>query len=128
MVPLGVLGSATAIIGALIFWVIVFRGHMINTKKCYMEHVANRCFLFRYVLSCLWFKKCRVNGLSLDCQYQFMELLRYKGRLAGQGFRHLLSMILHEKGYDSAEIGMLFAHMHIDKNASVAHIGRREMM
>ncbi len=55
------------------------------------------------------------NARLTDCQYQFIELLRYKGRLVGHSFRHSISMILHEKGCDWAEIETLFAH--IDKNA-----------
>ncbi|MEQ4675607.1 integrase arm-type DNA-binding domain-containing protein [Providencia vermicola] len=38
----------------------------------------------------------------------------YKGRLTGHGFRHMMSTILHEKGFDSAWIELQLAH--VDKN------------
>ena len=64
---------------------------------------------------------------------QVIELLGYKGRLTGHGFRHTMSTILHEKGYNSAWIETQLAH--IDKNAirgTYNHAqyldGRREMM
>ncbi|EPK8020287.1 phage integrase central domain-containing protein [Providencia rettgeri] len=39
----------------------------------------------------------------------------YKGRLTGHGFRHIMSTILHEKGFDSAWIELQLAH--VDKNS-----------
>ncbi|GKX44730.1 hypothetical protein SOASR015_37640 [Pectobacterium carotovorum subsp. carotovorum] len=39
----------------------------------------------------------------------------YEGRLTGHGFRHTMSTILHEQGYDSAWIEMQLAH--VDKNS-----------
>ncbi|WP_272681029.1 tyrosine-type recombinase/integrase [Providencia sp. PROV129] len=39
----------------------------------------------------------------------------YKGRLTGHGFRHMMSTILHEKGFDSAWIELQLAH--VDKNS-----------
>lgn len=39
----------------------------------------------------------------------------YKGRLTGHGFRHMMSTILHEKGFDSAWIALQLAH--VDKNS-----------
>ncbi len=57
----------------------------------------------------------------------------YKGRLTGHGFRHMMSTILHDKGFDSAWIELQLAH--VDKN-SIRGIynhalyleGRTEMM
>lgn len=57
----------------------------------------------------------------------------YKGRLTGHGFRHMMSTILHEKGFNSAWIELQLAH--VDKN-SIRGIynhalyleGRTEMM
>lgn len=42
------------------------------------------------------------------------ELLGYKGRATGHAFRHTMSTILHEHGFDSVWIEMQLAH--IDKN------------
>lgn len=39
----------------------------------------------------------------------------YKSRLTGHGFRHMMSTILHEKGFDSAWIELQLAH--VDKNS-----------
>lgn len=39
----------------------------------------------------------------------------YKGRLTGHGFRHMMSTILHEKGFDSTWIELQLAH--VDKNS-----------
>ena len=62
-----------------------------------------------------------------------IELLGYKGRLTGHGFRHPMSTILHEEGFNSAWIETQLAH--VDKNAirgTYNHAqyleGRREMM
>ncbi|HAS8350120.1 TPA: DUF4102 domain-containing protein [Vibrio vulnificus] len=71
--------------------------------------------------------------ISKESINQVIELLGYKGRLTGHGFRHTMSTILHEKGYNSAWIETQLAH--IDKNAirgTYNHAqymdGRREMM
>lgn len=45
---------------------------------------------------------------------QVIKRIGYGGKLTGHGFRHSLSTILHEKGYNSAWIEMQLAH--IDKN------------
>lgn len=45
---------------------------------------------------------------------QVIELLGYKGRATGHGFRHTMSTILHEKGFNSVWIEMQLAH--VDKN------------
>lgn len=44
-----------------------------------------------------------------------IKMIGYHGRLTGHGFRHIMSTILHEKGFDSAWIEMQFAH--VDKNS-----------
>ncbi|EQB9156782.1 tyrosine-type recombinase/integrase [Morganella morganii] len=71
--------------------------------------------------------------ISKESVNQVIELLGYKGRLTGHGFRHTMSTILHEKGYNSAWIETQLAH--IDKNTirgTYNHAqymdGRREMM
>ena len=45
---------------------------------------------------------------------QVIEVLGYKGRATRHGFRHTMSTILHEKGFDSVWIEMQLAH--VDKN------------
>ena len=71
--------------------------------------------------------------ISKESINQVIELLGYKGRLTGHGFRHTMSTILHEQGFNSAWIEMQLAH--VDKNAirgTYNHAqyldGRREMM
>lgn len=71
--------------------------------------------------------------ISKESINQVIELLGYKGRLTGHGFRHTMSTILHEQGYDSAWVEMQLAH--VDRNAirgAYNHAqyldGRREMM
>lgn len=71
--------------------------------------------------------------ISKESVNQVIELLGYKGRLTGHGFRHMMSTILHEKGYNSAWIETQLAH--IDKNAirgTYNHAqyleGRKEML
>ena len=43
-----------------------------------------------------------------------IELLGYKGRATGHGFRHTMSTILHEQGFDSTWIELQLAH--VDKH------------
>jgi len=71
--------------------------------------------------------------ISKESINQVIELLGYKGRLTGHGFRHTMSTILHEQGFNSAWIELQLAH--VDKNAirgAYNHAqyleGRREMM
>lgn len=54
------------------------------------------------------------KSISKESINQVIELLGYKGRLTGHGFRHTMSTILHEQGYNSAWIETQLAH--IDKN------------
>ncbi|EKN5154061.1 TPA: tyrosine-type recombinase/integrase [Yersinia enterocolitica] len=53
--------------------------------------------------------------ISKESINQVIELLGYKGRLTGHGFRHTMSTILHEQGYNSAWIETQLAH--VDKNS-----------
>lgn len=46
---------------------------------------------------------------------QVIKRIGYGGKVTGHGFRHSLSTILHEKGYDSSWIEMQLAH--VDKNS-----------
>ncbi|ARA37144.1 TPA: tyrosine-type recombinase/integrase [Escherichia coli] len=71
--------------------------------------------------------------ISKESVNQVIELLGYKGRLTGHGFRHTMSTILHEQGFNSAWVETQLAH--VDKNAirgTYNHAqyleGRREMM
>lgn len=45
---------------------------------------------------------------------QVIKRIGYKDRLTGHGFRHMISTILHEKGFQSAFIEVQLAH--VDKN------------
>ena len=44
-----------------------------------------------------------------------IKLLGYHGRLTGHGFRHTMSTILHDYGFESTWIEMQLAH--VDKNS-----------
>ncbi|CZX29768.1 tyrosine-type recombinase/integrase [Enterobacter asburiae] len=75
----------------------------------------------------------RTKPISKESINQVIELLGYKGRLTGHGFRHTMSTILHEEGFNSAWIETQLAH--VDKNAirgAYNHAqyldGRKEMM
>ena len=57
----------------------------------------------------------RTKPISKESISQVIELLGYKGRATGHGFRHTMSTILHEQGFDSAWIEMQLAH--VDKNS-----------
>lgn len=56
----------------------------------------------------------RSKPISKESVSQVIELLGYKGRATGHGFRHTMSTILHEQGFDSIWIEMHLAH--VDKN------------
>ncbi|MCI2402630.1 tyrosine-type recombinase/integrase [Serratia sp. PGPR-27] len=75
----------------------------------------------------------RTKPISKESINQVIELLGYKGRLTGHGFRHTMSTILHEQGFNSAWIETQLAH--VDKNSirgTYNHAkyldGRREML
>ena len=57
----------------------------------------------------------RSKPICKESVTQVIELLGYKGRASGHGFRHTMSTILHEQGFDSAWIEMQLAH--VDKNS-----------
>ena len=57
----------------------------------------------------------RSKPICKESVTQVIELLGYKGRASGHGFRHTMSTILHEQGFDSAWIEMQLAHA--DKNS-----------
>lgn len=57
----------------------------------------------------------RKKPISKESITQVIELLGYKGRATGHGFRHTMSTILHEEGFDSAWIETQLAHA--DKNS-----------
>ncbi|BEM06766.1 integrase [Serratia marcescens] len=57
----------------------------------------------------------RRKPISKESVNQVIELLGYKGRATGHGFRHTMSTILHEQGFESAWIEMQLAH--VDKNS-----------
>lgn len=56
----------------------------------------------------------RKKPISKESVTQVIELLGYKGRATGHGFRHTMSTVLHENGFDTACIEMQLAH--VDKN------------
>lgn len=56
----------------------------------------------------------RNQPISKESVSQVIELLGYKGRATGHGFRHTMSTILHEKGFDTRWVELQLAH--IDKN------------
>ncbi|MEI9688543.1 tyrosine-type recombinase/integrase [Kosakonia cowanii] len=56
----------------------------------------------------------RSKPISKESVSQVIELLGYKGRITGHGFRHTMSTILHEYGFESAWIETQLAH--IDRN------------
>lgn len=56
----------------------------------------------------------RTKPISKESVSQVIELLGYKGRATGHGFRHTMSTILHEQGFDSSWIEIQLAH--VDKN------------
>lgn len=57
----------------------------------------------------------RSYPISKESVSQVIELMGYKGRATGHGFRHSMSTILHEHGFESSWIEMQLAH--VDKNS-----------
>jgi len=73
------------------------------------------------------------NTMSEASINQVFKRIGYAGRVTGHGFRHTMSTILHEQGYNTAWIETQLAH--VDKNAirgTYNHAqyldGRREML
>jgi integrase len=54
------------------------------------------------------------NPMSEASINQVIKRIGYGGKVTGHGFRHTLSTVLHEKGYDSVWIETQLAH--VDKN------------
>lgn len=57
----------------------------------------------------------RTKPISKESVNQVIELLGYKGRLTVQDFRHTMSTILYEEGFNSVWVETQLAH--VDKNA-----------
>jgi len=61
-----------------------------------------------------------------------IKMLGYHGRLTGHGFRHMMSTVLHEDGFESASIEIQLAH--VDKNSirgtynHATHLDKRRTM
>lgn len=55
------------------------------------------------------------NPMSDASINKVIKMLGYHGRLTGHGFRHMMSTILHEHGFESAWIEIQLAH--VDKNS-----------
>ncbi|EMZ6605984.1 TPA: tyrosine-type recombinase/integrase [Escherichia coli] len=74
----------------------------------------------------------RRKPISKESVNQVIESLGYKGRTTGHGFRHTLSTILHEMGFESAWIEIQLAH--VDKNTirgtynHALHLDKRKYM
>lgn len=73
------------------------------------------------------------NPMSEASINQVIKRIGYSGRTTGHGFRHTLSTILHDQGYESSWVEMQLAH--VDKNSirgtynHATYIdSRREMM
>ncbi|MBL5899703.1 tyrosine-type recombinase/integrase [Lelliottia amnigena] len=78
--------------------------------------------------------RCDINKPMSEASINMvLKRIGYDGRATGHGFRHTMSTILHEKGFNTAWIEMQLAH--VDKNSirgTYNHAqyleGRREMM
>ncbi|HFO6081300.1 TPA: tyrosine-type recombinase/integrase [Escherichia coli] len=78
--------------------------------------------------------RCDINKPMSEASINMvLKRIGYDGRATGHGFRHTMSTILHEQGFNSAWIEMQLAH--VDKNSirgTYNHAlyidGRREMM
>ena len=78
--------------------------------------------------------RCDINKPMSEASINMvLKRIGYDGRATGHGFRHTMSTILHEQGFNSARIEMQLAH--VDKNSirgTYNHAlyldGRREMM
>lgn len=53
-----------------------------------------------------------MNDASIN---KVIKMLSYHGRLTGHGFRHTMSTILHEHGFNKAWVETQLAH--VDKNS-----------
>ncbi len=66
---------------------------------------------YRYVFPGLNDPNKSMSEASIN---QLIKRIGYGGKVTGHGFRHSLSTILHEQGYESVWIEMQLAH--VDKN------------
>lgn len=73
------------------------------------------------------------NPISEATINKVLKILGYRGKATGHGFRHTLSTVLHDKGFNTDWVELQLAH--VDKNAirgTYNHAlyleGRREMM
>lgn len=85
---------------------------------------------YQYIFPSRTDYKKHISDMALNTMIRRMG---YSGRATGHGFRHTMSTILHEQGYDTAWIETQLAH--VDKNAirgTYNHAqyidGRREML
>ncbi|ELY3194248.1 site-specific integrase, partial [Salmonella enterica] len=78
--------------------------------------------------------RCNINKPMSEASINMvLKRIGYDGKATGHGFRHTMSTILHEQGFNSAWIELQLAH--VDKNSirgTYNHAqyleGRREMM
>ena len=78
--------------------------------------------------------RCNINKPMSEASINMViKRIGYDGRATGHGFRHTMSTILHEQGFNTAWIELQLAH--VDKNSirgTYNHAqyleGRREMM
>ncbi|WP_439413078.1 tyrosine-type recombinase/integrase, partial [Enterobacter ludwigii] len=78
--------------------------------------------------------RCNINKPMSEASINMViKRIGYDGKATGHGFRHTMSTILHEQGFNTAWIEMQLAH--VDKNSirgTYNHAqyldGRREMM
>lgn len=57
----------------------------------------------------------RTIPISYATIYQVIEYIGYKGRATGHGFRHQMSTILNDKGFNSDWIDMQLSHVQKNK-------------
>ncbi|MDX7987342.1 DUF4102 domain-containing protein [Xenorhabdus sp. 12] len=115
--------------------------HIMKMKRPHIVPLSQQCVVLLKALKLITGdyplvfigRNNRSKPISKESINQVIELLGYKGRLTGHGFRHTMSTILHEQGYNTAWIETQLAH--VDKNSirgTYNHAqyleGRREMM
>ncbi len=93
----------------------------------FLQHITGRySFIFPG-------RNDRTKPMSVSSINQLLKGVGYGGKVTGHGFRHTMSTILHEQGYNTAWIETQLAH--VDKNSirgTYNHAqyldGRREML
>lgn len=91
-----------------------------------------RTYTGQYQLVFPW--RCNINKPMSEASINMViKRIGYDGKATGHGFRHTMSTILHEQGFNTVWIEMQLAH--VDKNSirgTYNHAqyldGRREMM